>query len=287
MKLLSNKNHHLLFISSFLAFFILSMLIAVGPAIVMDQGTKPLVGEQKMTTEQSRGFNIYVRENCAVCHTQQVRPLKMDSVFGRPSTPSDYAGIKPLSAWIMAPNVLGTARIGPDLANVGERRNNDMWNYLHLYEPRAVVKESIMPSFKWLFKAVEKVDSTDIVVTVPEQFKTQGRTIVATQEALDLVAYLNYLNQHPLKEHEPGQSTIKTEYSGAKIISGIYDIKNSNLDKQVSRDFQNHQITVFEYVIISISILVVLLAFVFLIKTLFWPGEKQESHIKHKVLKHE
>ena len=190
----SNKtNHHLIIIISTAIFIFLSLLIAVGPAYVMDRGTMDSDIKNAMTAKQRRGFEVYVRENCAVCHSQQVRPLSMDSVFGRASQPLDYADIRPISTWIMTPNVLGTARLGPDLANVGRLRSNDMWNYIHLYNPRIVVKESIMPSYSWLFDSTSELEEEHTIVTIPESYKTSGEYIIPTQEGDDLIAYLQYL----------------------------------------------------------------------------------------------
>ena len=50
-----------------------------------------------------------------------------------------------------APAVLGSERTGPDLSNVGARQASEVWQYLHLYNPRSVVEGSIMPAFPWLF----------------------------------------------------------------------------------------------------------------------------------------
>ena len=183
MNLNFNTNHKLLFISVFLGFFILSMLIAVGPASVMEYNIKPLLESDEMNPQQKRGFQVYIGENCAVCHTQQVRPLKMDDRFGRASVPNDFAAMKPSSAWMMTPNILGTARIGPDLSNVGERRGNEMWNYLHLYNPRSVVEESIMPSYHWLFDEVDEISEENIVVPVPKEYNRGDKTIVVGQDA--------------------------------------------------------------------------------------------------------
>jgi cytochrome c oxidase cbb3-type subunit 2 len=46
------------------------------------------------------------------------------------------------------PFLWGSKRTGPDLARVGGRYSDD-WHRVHLTDPRAVVPESNMPSFKW------------------------------------------------------------------------------------------------------------------------------------------
>ncbi|HYG24810.1 MAG TPA: cbb3-type cytochrome c oxidase subunit II [Verrucomicrobiae bacterium] len=50
------------------------------------------------------------------------------------------------------PVMLGSHRIGPDLANVGTRLPDPMWHYRHLYAPRTVVPDSAMPSYRFLFE---------------------------------------------------------------------------------------------------------------------------------------
>ena len=44
---------------------------------------------------------------------------------------------------------MGSKRTGPDLARVGGRYSDD-WHRAHLYNPRNVVPESIMPAYPWL-----------------------------------------------------------------------------------------------------------------------------------------
>jgi cytochrome c oxidase cbb3-type subunit II len=58
------------------------------------------------------------------------------------------------------PVQLGSIRVGPDLANVGMRGNAD-WFYSHLLNPRASVPNSVMPSYKCLFKSGNVAEPTD------------------------------------------------------------------------------------------------------------------------------
>ena len=44
----------------------------------------------------------------------------------------------------------GTRRIGPDLARESRRRPRD-WQLAHLWNPRHVVPDSVMPGYPWLF----------------------------------------------------------------------------------------------------------------------------------------
>jgi len=87
---------------------------------------------------------------------------------------------------------------GPDLSNIGNRQPSNIWHYIHLYNPRAVVKNSIMQAYPWYFKVKENPDSDDVIVPIPEEHAPSGGSVVATQDAKDIVAYLLSLKQTPL-----------------------------------------------------------------------------------------
>ncbi len=195
-----HKNHRNLVAISFVVFVLLSLFIAVMPAYQM-QDVAPLPGQAEFTSSELNGLHIYISEGCVACHTQQVRNIEMDKMWGdRPSIPSDYYYSKNrLDVWRQSPSLLGSERTGPDLTNVGVRQPAIQWHLLHLYNPRSVVGESVMPAYPWLFKEKAKPDENDVVVPVPPQFLRSDKTkIVATQEALDLVAYLQSLKQTPM-----------------------------------------------------------------------------------------
>jgi cytochrome c oxidase cbb3-type subunit I/II len=105
--------------------------------------TRPQV-MQPLTKAEENGRHVYAREGCAYCHTQQVRVVESDIArFGAPTraweTQYDY------------PHLWGTRRIGPDLARESGIRTDD-WQLTHLYNPRWIVADSVMPSYPWLFE---------------------------------------------------------------------------------------------------------------------------------------
>ena len=95
------------------------------------------------TPLELEGRNIYVREGCYVCHSQQIRTLR-DEVerYGHYSLAAESMYDHPFQ-W-------GSERTGPDLARVGGKYS-DEWHRAHLADPRSVVPESIMPPYKFLF----------------------------------------------------------------------------------------------------------------------------------------
>lgn len=205
MKLNFHKNHKLLFGVIFWGFVALSLIIAVLPATWVQTQNEPLPASEPMTKMERRGLNVFIDEGCVYCHTQQVRPIAMDENWGRPSAPGDYARINRPSVWQQTPAILGSSRNGPDLTNIGKRQPSEVWQYMHLYNPRSVVKESIMPSFPWLFKVVDDPSSEATTVSMPEGFGPKNGTIVATEEAEALVAYLKSLKQVPMNAEPTAQ----------------------------------------------------------------------------------
>jgi cytochrome c oxidase cbb3-type subunit 2 len=216
MNLNFHENHRLLFGTVLLGFVFLTGVIAVGPALWVEDNNAPLEGSKPLTPQQERGFDVYVAEGCLYCHTQQVRPLDVDAPFGRPSAPGDYARLGPQDVWRMTPGVLGTERTGPDLSDIGTRQPSATWNYIHLYDPRSVVRDSVMQAYHWMFEVKAAPGPDDIVVPVPPAYAPEGGKVVATQKAKDLVAYLLSLRQTPI----PGSATVVAEArSGAPVAS--------------------------------------------------------------------
>ena len=88
------------------------------------------------------GRDIYIREGCSVCHSQQIRPLIAEvERYGPYSRAGEFVYDRPF-LW-------GSKRTGPDLHRIGGRYSDD-WHRIHLLDPRAVAPGSIMPAYPWL-----------------------------------------------------------------------------------------------------------------------------------------
>jgi cbb3-type cytochrome c oxidase subunit I len=124
------------------------------------------VYQSALTLAEEHGRQVYAREGCAYCHTQLIRATEADVLrFGVPSQAWEYERD--------FPHMWGTRRIGPDLARAKGRHTRD-WHLAHLWQPRHVVPDSIMPAYPWLFDGAAKKP---------------------TAEALALVAYLESLGR--------------------------------------------------------------------------------------------
>ena len=194
------KNHRLFTGTVFGVFLGLTVLIAVQPAARIQDDNAPLPTAEALTAEQQAGLRVFIGEGCVACHTQQVRNIDMDQTWGgRPGIPADYAWRKRLDVWRATPSTLGSERTGPDLTEVGERQPSDLWHLLHLYQPRSVVKESIMPAFPWLFEDSVAGTPAGLALHIPAAYREPGQhTIVPTRKAQQLVAYLMSLKQAEL-----------------------------------------------------------------------------------------
>jgi cytochrome c oxidase cbb3-type subunit 2 len=198
-------NHKKLFSAAGGLFIGLTILVAIIPALNNDKNFKPLPDAVPLSAAAERGKQLYIANGCVGCHSQQVRNVDMDKMWGkRPSIAADYADIHRQDLWRNTATLMGTERTGPDLTDVGNRQGNLAWNLVHLFNPRIVVKESIMPSYEWMFEMKEQPDSADVIVNVPPQFLNgKPGKVVASRDALDLVAYLQSLKQTPLPDGTP------------------------------------------------------------------------------------
>jgi cytochrome c oxidase cbb3-type subunit 2 len=181
-----HTNHRAIVAVAVVVFFVLTLVMAVLPAL-REQALSGPASAPRREGEAERGRRVFLREGCGFCHTQFVRDLPMDRPYGRPSRASDYAREDP--------PMLGTQRTGPDLADVGARQPSEAWHLIHLYDPRAVVPQSVMPAYRWYFVEKDQAGPGDVVVPVPAGHAPSGKVIVAGPDATALVSYLRSLKQ--------------------------------------------------------------------------------------------
>ena len=118
-------------------------IIEIVPLLNQSVMTAPIKGLKPLTPLQLAGRDIYIREGCSTCRSQMIRPLRSEvERYGHYSVAGELVYNHPF--------LFGSKRTGPDLARVGGLYSDD-WHRAHLYDPRSVVPESIMPGFTWLF----------------------------------------------------------------------------------------------------------------------------------------
>jgi cytochrome c oxidase cbb3-type subunit 2 len=119
-------------------------MVEIFPLFKKEVAIEQVEGMRPYTPLELAGFEIYKREGCYGCHSQQVRTL-VDEV--------ERYGHYSLAAESMYdyPFMWGSKRTGPDLARVGGKYSDD-WHVRHLINPRSLVPESIMPGYPYLAK---------------------------------------------------------------------------------------------------------------------------------------
>lgn len=117
-------------------------LVQIVPLYTMDSTIEKVDGMRPYSPLELVGRNIYVREGCYTCHSQQIRPFR-DEVerYGHYSLAAESMYDHPFQ-W-------GSKRTGPDLARVGGKYSN-AWHVAHLIRPQDVVPESVMPMYGFL-----------------------------------------------------------------------------------------------------------------------------------------
>jgi cytochrome c oxidase cbb3-type subunit 2 len=144
------------------------------------------------------GRQVYIRMGCVYCHSQQVRPgSDVERGWGgRRSTARDCL--------VDAPPLLGTMRTGPDLACIGTRQPSADWHYIHLYRPRRLVADSLMPPHAFMFETLAAADvAADAGLALAEGEAMPGALVVPSESARALVAYLLSLQRGCSGEEAP------------------------------------------------------------------------------------
>jgi cytochrome c oxidase cbb3-type subunit 2 len=168
--------------------------IEIIPLMFQQVTSEPIAGLKPLNGLQLEGRDVYIREGCNVCHSQMIRRLAAEvQRYGHHTVAGELVYNHPF-LW-------GSKRTGPDLARVGGLYS-DAWHRTHLRDPRAVVPESNMPAFPWLFDNLIEADLTAAKmralrsVGVPyqdEEIEAAGESVSGKSEADAMVAYLQQL----------------------------------------------------------------------------------------------
>lgn len=142
------KNHDKIERNSIILLICIALVVSIGglieivPLFRVETTIEKVQGMRPYTPLELMGQNIYVREGCYLCHSQQIRPLR-DEVerYGHYSLAAESMYDHPFQ-W-------GSERQGPDLARIGGKYSNE-WHTAHLEKPQNVVPESIMPPYAFL-----------------------------------------------------------------------------------------------------------------------------------------
>lgn len=117
-------------------------IIEIIPTLVIKSNIPIIKNVKPYTPLELEGRDIYIKENCNSCHSQQIRPFRDEVVrYGEYSKAGEFIYDHPF-LW-------GSKRTGPDLSREGGK-NPSSWHYKHMLNPRSTSPNSIMPKYPWL-----------------------------------------------------------------------------------------------------------------------------------------
>jgi cbb3-type cytochrome c oxidase subunit II len=138
-------------------FLIAGVVVTIYVPSLDEQAVTPTQYAKPYTTEELRGREIYKREGCWYCHTQQVRPPEVG--IGAVHVKGDIGPVSQAGDYVyQSPVFWGTERQGPDLTHVASRKDargtaygaSLDWQIAHLKNPQAFNAGTLMPSFAHL-----------------------------------------------------------------------------------------------------------------------------------------
>ena len=146
-----------------------------------------------------QGRQVYAANGCVYCHSQQIGSREdstdqdREGWGARRTVARDY--LRDRAAYV------GNSRLGPDLANVGVRRDKAGWYYQHFYDPAAVSPGTNCPPLRFLFDfhAIRGQPSTDAVKLTNYDPAVPMFEAVPRHDAKALAAYLLSLKRSSYK----------------------------------------------------------------------------------------
>jgi cytochrome c oxidase cbb3-type subunit 2 len=135
------------------------------------------------------GARVFASQGCIECHSLSVRgpagSADLTRGWGpRRTVPRDYL--------FREPALIGTARVGSDLSNIGLRIPDSKDLMMHLWNPRMRNPNSTCPPHPWLFErkvAGPKLENEALPIPTKD-----WKQILPSYQAKSLVAYLQSLH---------------------------------------------------------------------------------------------
>ncbi|HNY01243.1 MAG TPA: cytochrome-c oxidase, cbb3-type subunit I [Bacteroidales bacterium] len=194
-------------------------IIEIVPMYLVKTNIPTIASVKPYTPLELQGRDIYVREGCYTCHSQQVRPFRSETErYGEYAKAGEYVYDHPFQ-W-------GSKRNGPDLSREGvvsgRQYKPNSWHYNHMLNPQRLNEQSIMPVYKWLISNDLDISTTPRKIRVMQQLgvpypdgfdqiandellkqareiaadlKSQGIEVEPNKEIIAMIAYLQRLGK--------------------------------------------------------------------------------------------
>jgi cytochrome c oxidase cbb3-type subunit I/II len=184
------------------------------PMVAIKGNIKTIESVKPYTPLELEGRDVYIREGCYNCHSQQVRPFRDEALrYGEYSKAGEFVYDHPFQ--------FGSKRTGPDLHRVGGKYP-DFWHYRHMEEPTSTTPGSLMPPYRWLYqneldtsKTSKKLtvmrslgvpysdqevdnavaDLNSQAKTIVDRLKSQGVTAKGDLQKKEIIALIAYLQR--------------------------------------------------------------------------------------------
>lgn len=184
-------------------------LVLLVPPFFLQGSVEPIAGMKPYSALELEGRDIYIREGCNTCHSQQVRPFK---------TETDRYGVFSMAGEGIydRPFLWGSRRTGPDLHRVGGKYPHS-WHWLHFEDPRSVEPRSNMPSFAFLRERELDLSLTSRKLSVLRGLGhpyTDGEITNATDDARAQAARI-------VEELRAGKVDVTDEQARSEVIALI------------------------------------------------------------------
>ena len=192
----------------------IASLFEIIPTFLIRSNVPTIASVKPYTPLELYGRDMYIKEGCFNCHSQQIRPLRYETErYGEYSKPGESVYDHPF-LW-------GSKRNGPDLAREGGKYPN-LWHVTHFNNPRDIVTGSLMPAYPHFLKdriqwsviqprvnamAMLGVPYGDAVTSAEAMAREQARTVaadieknggpanLAEQDIVAIVAYVQRLGR--------------------------------------------------------------------------------------------
>ncbi len=194
---------------------IIGGLAQIIPIMLVKSNIPTIASVKPYTPLELQGRDLYVREGCYTCHSQQVRPFRSEvERYGEYSKEGEFVYDHPF-LW-------GSKRTGPDLAREGTPKlfKSNAWHYAHFQSPQKVLTQSTMPAYPWLISHRLDIESTPSKIkamktlgvpypdgyenqaindlnkqaaTIVADLKANGVEVAADREIIAMIAYMQRL----------------------------------------------------------------------------------------------
>ena len=182
---------------SFAILFTVTIVIALMPVAVFNPPPSP--NAHRYTAQELRGRDIYVRNGCVYCHSQDTRAMDWGMGSGLAAQPGDYA--------YDSPHLVGSSRNGPDLFREAGYHPDD-WHVAHFQNARYTRPQSFMPTYGGI---IDGKDREDLIAYIQCLGGKDGIKRAEQQRALK-VNLIKYYQKGPAENLAYLNSTLPSDW---------------------------------------------------------------------------